>query len=226
MNIQKTASSALLGVSLMAGSAAFAATAADLSVTGILSPRACEITLAYDFVDLGAHLSRDLSLTEETDVGEDITTLDVHCDAPTLFALSAVDNALGSAYRKGDNYYGLGLTDSGEPIGYYTVRLNRGDLMGDGVSVLALGSTDKITWTGIPVDLDPGGGADDPWAGYRFSHGDNYLAFGVPGPAVVSYLSHLTTTLWVHGFIAPRQKLTLSDEVELEGNVTFEVVYL
>lgn len=225
MNFRKSVRGAFWGAALAIAPGAFADNTVELTVTGTIEAQACSISLTSNLVDLGSVYARELSATQMTALGWDFVVMNVQCSAPTQFALKTLDGAGGSAYgAKNDRHYGLGLTDAGEPIGYYTLRFETNSITADSVLAKAYHSTNTVSWELAPVSAEVGGG-DDLGEGPYLRHGI-YMAFGLDSASDIGTFTEMEAWLFVRGYIAPTEKLALSDEVTLKGNATIEIVYL
>ncbi|WP_460156099.1 DUF1120 domain-containing protein [Pseudomonas sp. S2_H10] len=192
---------------LLAGATcAFAASSTDLMVTGIITPVACTPSLSKGgLVDNGEISAGDLNPTRPTIVGTHPLQLTVACDAPARFALGPIDNRAGT----GIGWFGLGLTDDGEKLGYFHVGVK--NALADGQPAQAIysddgGATWDRAWVTNPGELLSVSSATD---------------FSVP-----IAVEDLTMDFEVQTIIAPADSLTLTDEVVMDGSATFEMKYL
>lgn len=223
MSIKKLRLAVLLGLGLGATSGAFAASSVDLSVVGTITPTACDIQLSKASVALGKISSSDLSATAVTELKSDKVDLTVTCNAAAMFTLATQDGAPGTATDSGVTSFGVGKTSDDENIGYFSMRFDGSSLDADGETVIGLASQDKNTWT--PANTTPANGTGAV-EGPALSHGPNFLAFGDAGTTAPKNIEKLTGTLQVRTFVAPTDGLTLTNDVDLAGNATIEVVYL
>ena len=187
---------------------ALAASSTDLSVTGTITPEACRpILLGGGQIDLGKIQSHTLHPTRSTPVGKNTLQLTVECGSPTLLALNAIDHMAGTEHEPG--YFGVGLTQAGEKLG--AIKLGLLSPVADGLSVATIASYD--------------GGAS--WEDEHTLLTNNLLSFahhsdlGTPIP-----IKDLSVPLSVTTFIAPANGLTLTDEQNINGEITLEVMYL
>lgn len=222
MSMKKIAVSVILGMGVAATSGAFAASTADLSVIGTIVPSSCDITLSNNKVELGKISSSDLTADATTELQAKTLEVEVSCEAPAKFSLSAVDNTGDSAAVTADTAFGLGKTSNNEKFGHFSLRFNGTTLEGDSTSVIGLASTDKTTWAVAPTTPEPGSTVNGP----ALSKGSNYLAFGDGvGPAAVKDIKEFSGTLEVRTFIAAANSLTLDDDESFAGSATIEVNY-
>ncbi|SEC39460.1 Protein of unknown function [Pseudomonas mohnii] len=184
------------------------ASSTDLTVTGVITPAACTPTLSNGgVVDNGKISAKDLDQVRETLVGTHPLQLSVSCDGPTQFALKPVDHQAGTAALT--SWFGLGLTSAGEKLGW--VRVNVKNAVADGVAAQAIDSDDvgktwKATWVTSP--------------GYLLSVGST------TDVSIPLFVKDLTMDFEVNTNIARADSLTLTDEVVMDGAVTFEMTYL
>nr|WP_314567667.1 DUF1120 domain-containing protein [uncultured Pseudomonas sp.] len=188
---------------------AAAASSVDLSVQGAITPSACEPSLSQGGrVDFGKISVKDLAFDRPTGLPRVTLQLSVNCAAPTLFALNARDDRLGSSYYSHPDYYGLGLVNGNQKLGSYGIGVF--NPVADS-TVYPLFSFDQgQTWV-----LNPSGS-------YM---GHDYLnAFG--DTLTPKALQHVTVDLRITAEIAPARELTLNHEVPLDGSATLDVRYL
>ncbi|AZE93162.1 Beta-fimbriae probable major subunit [Pseudomonas orientalis] len=204
-----TSLSLLSGALLLAlTSSAFAASSVDLTVKGLITPSACTPGMPGD-VDFGKIAAKDLDPDKYTWLERRTVTLNVNCDAATLFAVKPVDNRAGTEIFA--NAFGLGLINQTEKLGAF--QLSFSNPVAETPSTLLRQRADG-TWTDIlddegvvPNDLVAlGSRADTGWA---------------PHP-----LKDVSMDITLYTAIAPANKLTLTGEVAIDGSATLEVVYL
>lgn len=198
---------------------AHAASATDLSVTGKIIPGACYPTLSNHEIDFGDIQARDLARDNATHLEREIfTTLNISCDAPTLYGVRGIDDRAASVGNRWFHEpYGLGTTAKGENIGAHYAEVDPARTLIDGSpAYVALSDARGLLWdyssaalTGIPNDgrllglTDRAGDASDP----------------VPVKEASLGLKHYLV-------IAPANGLTLWSDVVLDGRATFELIYL
>lgn len=187
---------------------AHAGSTTELSVTGRITPSACEPTLsAGGQYDLGKISARDLNVDQPTRLPVHELQLKVTCEALTLVALEPRDNRSGSSYSDLSYTFGLGLINDTTNLGYMTLSLN--SITAQGTPMYAIGST-WAGWGPTPV-LSP-----------QF-----LTAFtpdkSTPVPAPVQLLN---ARVQITPTIAPANTLPLSEEIPIDGSVTLAVKYL
>jgi hypothetical protein len=201
--------SILSGTFLLGGAnSAFAASSADLTVTGIITPAACTPSLSNGGrVDIGKISARSLKKDDETLVGKYPLQLTVTCEVPAQFALNPVDNQAGTSTNP--FWFGLGLTHANEKLGYLRVFVK--GTMADLQPAQAIESADKgFTWSRAA-----GTGPE-----YLLSVG---LATDHSSPIAVK---DLTMEFEVWTMIDRADKLTLNEDVDIYGSATFVMKYL
>lgn len=194
---------ALIGVAPYA----LAASSIDLTVTGLITPKACTPSLSGGgMVDVGKVQVKDLHPTQHTTVGRQPMQLTIACDASTLFALNGIDNKAGTS--SSNSYFGLGLTSNNEKIGYFTPLIQ--SALADGQPVHSVRSIDNgASWSRIYQILK-----------------DSLTSTSAVGTLIPISVKDLTMELMVQTVIARADSLTLTDDVPFDGSATFEMKYL
>jgi hypothetical protein len=191
---------------LSGASSAFAASSTDLTVTGLITPGACIPSLSNGgIVDHGKIPFKDLHPTTVTDLPRVTLQLAVNCEAANLFALAPKDNREGTAYRP--DTFGLGKVDE-QPLGDFSMILN--NLMADGAAAKWIASEDGGNTWFRTVYVDP-------------TH--IIAAAAIGGPDTLLALKDLAADVSVHTSIAPAEGLNLTNEVPIDGSVTFDIKY-
>lgn len=203
---------ALASALLITGTApAFAASTVDLTVKGIITPNACTPALSGGgVIDHGKMSAKDLNTDRNTILPTASLQMTVNCDAPVLFALRAMDNRLGSGTGSS---FGLGLINGTQKLGSYD--LNLGSLanppLADGEVVQAIASFDNGT----------------TWEKYNaFEHGLMLSVAALSDLTTPRPTEELVTEVNYSGYINRTDGLDLSNEVQIDGSATIEVVYL
>lgn len=202
----------------VSASAAIAPTAfaqsADLSMTGRILPSACVVELGGGGIaDLGNIRADTLNADEPTVLDPVALPIAVTCDGEARFAFQGSDNMRDSATRP--DRYGLGFTANEEKIG--NVNLLLADVIADGVPGFGTHSVDNgVTW-----------GNSTPGGNYSLGMHE-LLGFAkadavATGPAAIESLQG-TLNVWAH--IQPAAELTLTDEVQVNGSASVNIVYL
>ncbi|WP_300630945.1 DUF1120 domain-containing protein [Pseudomonas sp.] len=202
-------SSAILALVLAAGApSVFAASTTDLSVTGVITPGACSAELSKGgVVDHGRLSANELSKDTPTTLQLAQMTLEVHCEAPTLFTLIALDNRAGSSAID-PALHGLGTIDDEQMLG--SVAFGVFEPVADEVAVTTIVSRD--------------GGAS--WETSDYLGHAALTAFAAPGmPNIPIVLKHLNAILLAVTVIVPTDQLPLMDEVPIDGQATLQIKY-
>ncbi|KRP44640.1 Protein of unknown function [Pseudomonas libanensis] len=202
-------SPATLVLALAAGSpSVLAASATHLSVTGIITPSACSADLSKGgVVDHGKLAARDLSRHTPTTLQLALMILEVHCEAPTLFTLTALDNRAGSSAID-PALHGLGTINDEQMLG--SVAFGVFEPVADKVAVNTIVSRD--------------GGAS--WETSDYLGHAALTAFAAPGmPNIPIALQHLYASLLAVTVIVPADQLPLLDEVPIDGHATLQIKY-
>ncbi|MGY2274196.1 MULTISPECIES: DUF1120 domain-containing protein [Pseudomonas] len=207
----------LIALALLSGSA-HAASTAELTVKGLVTPMACTPQLSSGgLVDFGKISRNDLNLTNGTRLPHKYLTLTVNCNAAGRFALRMRDNRDGTAHVNSEIFYGLGLDTSGNKIGVYSVSFDPKQTVVDDLAVVygTESTTGGLAWRTAnlnPIDV-----------GSRSLLGFTDVAGSTAGPSAIQTL---TSTLKLEATINARQNLDLSVETPMDGSATLEVVYL
>lgn len=208
------ASLALLG---LVGST-HAASTAELTVTGLITPMACTpVFSAGGRVDFGKISQQDLNQAKPTMLPLKTMTLTVSCNSAGRYALRMRDNRDGTAYVNSEIYYGFGLDGSGGKIGVYSLKFDPKQTVADALPVIygTESTTNGVAWrtsNSNPIDM-----------GSRSLLGFTELNGSSAGPTAIQ---NLTSTFILEAVINAKQNLDLSQEVVMDGSATLEVVYL
>jgi len=186
---------------------ALAASSTDLSVTGTITPNACEPKLSDGGnVHHGKISSKDLNKDKVTKLARKTLQLTVNCDSAIAFRLNPIDNQLGSSID--GNMWGLGKINGDQNLGGYELQLTTA--LADGASVYPLISYDNgSTWTRSSYMA--------PSAISSFS--------ATTVSAIPVAIKDLVTNLNVYTVIARADSLDLTNDVALDGLATLEVLY-
>lgn len=208
---------ALIVLTLLAGTAQAASTA-ELTVKGLITPMACTPLLSSNgLVDFGKISRNDLNLTNGTRLPHKYLTLTINCNAAGRFALRMRDNRDGTAHVNSEIFYGLGLDTAGNKIGVYSLTFDPKQTSVNDVAVVygTESTTGGVAWRTSnlnPIDV-----------GSRSLLGFTDVVGSVAGPSAIQTLS---STLKLEATINARQNLDLSVETPMDGSATLEVVYL
>ncbi len=188
-----------------------AASTIDLTVKGLIVPSACAPSLsANGVVDVGRFSVKDLNQDTWTRLTPVTLQLNINCEAPTLFAMTATDNRTDSAVSNAE--FGIGKTLAGERIGGYYMELNKA--IADDNNVQPIASMDNgTTWFPQMEDY--------AWA-------SNLLVSiqDPAGPLVPVAAQNTQLELEVNAYILGTRNLTITQDTPIDGSATIEVRYL
>lgn len=207
------------GVLLATLPAAMAASSVDVSVTGTVVPAACVPTHSSPTISFGKISSADLIDDKPSRPKQDqYHTLNINCTGKTLFAIRGIDNRASTI---GNNWYanpyGLGLTPAGEKLGAHYLTLQPKISQIDGNPVFITESTNGGETWGASSDAAKSIRSYGPILGFVEKTGVT------TGPALIE---NAALALKSHIIFAPKNTLTLTEDVALDGAATIEVVYL
>ncbi len=195
-----------------------AASTVDLSVKGVVIPTACTPLLSSGgLIDYGKISQQDLNLDKGTRLPVKHLQVSVGCNGPSRFALRMRDNRDGSAMVNSEIYYGLGLDNSGNRIGLYSLTFDPRQTVVDS-SALIYGTestTGGLAWR--TANLNPIDIGANSYLGFTDTDGST------TGPSAIQ---ELISTVKIEAVINAKQNLDLSTDILLDGSATMEVVYL
>jgi len=198
----------------LSGAGLVEAAGADLSVKGTLQPGACNLTLGNGGTfDAGTMTSESLySDSWATFTMSGTVPLSVTCTTPTRFGLRLQDNRAGSVLDESPITYGLG-TSNGQKIGSWHSWMDV--VQSDGQSVDALHRIDSSApWE--PNSPDP-----------AWRHGPEFLvSFTAAGDTLPAAFDHISAELMGNVTLNNTVDLDVSQQVQLDGSATLELVYL
>ncbi|WLG51881.1 DUF1120 domain-containing protein [Pseudomonas sp. FP1742] len=199
---------ALLAPLLIASTCTHAAGSTDLSVTGLITPGACEPSLSNGgVVEHGKVGMKDLDPDQPTRLENGTLYLDVNCEAATLFTLTTVDNRSGSSAIN-PTQHGLGIVNDDEKLG--SVALGLFDAIADRTAVRTIMSRDD--------------GAS--WRVSSYLGHAGRTAFAAPNaPDTPIDIKKLHARLTAFTTIVRASDLTLTDEIPLDGHITVQLNY-
>ena len=186
----------------------FAASSLDLSVTGTITPSSCAPSLSGDgVIDHGKLTARDLDLELPTRLQAGEMAFEVHCEGPTFFTLTMVDNRSGTAAGH-YSHHGLGMANPDQKLG--DVAFGVFEPMADELPVNTIMSRD--------------GGAS--WGPSSYVGHAALTSFAAPSdPYTPIAMQDLSARLRAFTTIAPSKGLTLLDEIPIDGHVTLQLKY-
>lgn len=187
---------------------ALAASQAELSVTGVITPKACTLELSDGgTIDHGKVTARDLNPDRHTLLPPHTLHLSMRCEGPTFFALTTIDNRDGTAVIP--NHHGLGTTPNGENLG--SVSLTLSNPVADNTAVRTIISLDGgTTWA----------------AGTQLGHLNLLAVAAQDNTTQPMAVAAFDSDIVLYTRIARADGLTLTDEAPVNGHATLEVRYL
>ncbi|MBI6553116.1 DUF1120 domain-containing protein [Pseudomonas veronii] len=200
---------ALLASLLLANvPSALASSQAELSVSGVITPKACTPGLAEGgTIDHGKVTVRDLNQDRDTLLPRNTLHLNVRCEGSTLFAMTTIDNRHGTSVIP--NHHGLGTTPNDEKLG--SVSLSLSNPMADTMAVRTIVSLDGgTTWT----------------PGTQLGHLNLLAVAAMDNPTQPMAVTIFEADIVLYTRIARADGLTLTDEVLVDGHATLEMKYL
>lgn len=207
--MSKSLTSLVATLLLVGTSFSYAASSIDLSVRGLITPSACSPSLGNGGqFDMGKIAAKDLKVNDYTMFDEILTQLTVTCEGPTLMAIEPRDNRAGSEAMGEPLNFGLGLINGNQKLGALSLFVEH--VLADSVPSRATDSAD--------------GGAT--WGRHRALGPDRLTSVAdtatyAPIPVQVFEARMSATVL-----ISPANRLTLTEEVPIDGSITLTVRYL
>jgi hypothetical protein len=220
----------------------FAMDTAEIEVTGTITPGSCTPTFSNGgVVDFGTIAGADLGSYRFVDLPPKQLDFSIMCGAPRRVAFKLLPGQIGALADSDDEGAqgfgrikhtmanttpvllqrygtGLGLDASGGKIGGFMMNIRDRESIVDGsTSALLLEGTSssyavKSPTTSLHTDVTST--SHYTWGDYDF------------GGYVPVAFSSAETTLDVYAFLNLRHELDLTQEVNLNGSVIFEIIYL
>lgn len=195
--------------------------AADLRVTGNISPGSCSLNIPTLAVDYGRISANDLSPVNYTSLGKRNTPFNITCDGPTLVGLTAVDNRVASKKHMvmtvldnpllalPVNCYGLGTNADGAKIGAFSLHVRNYSVDGNTnlETIIKIGNS----WMGAD-DIVRNDRTILSWAPIR-AHSPQLL-------------TTVTGELEVEAVINNTTELVVREDIQIDGNATLELAYI
>lgn len=214
------------------GTASFAGQAAEsasLAVTGTITPASCDVSLSTASLNFGTVSASTLTNTMNQ-ISADPVTVSVACDSATAIAVQSVDNRSSSAMTVSEitdemgadmssaatSIFGLGTDSANGKVGVLLLGINGATLNGT-VNNNLLTSTDKASWTAHTLSA----------TSVSSLVNNGYFALGETADAT-SPATVTTATYNLTGGVVLKKadKYPSGEQVNIDGNVTFSVVYL
>ncbi|MDQ1213552.1 DUF1120 domain-containing protein [Pantoea anthophila] len=210
--------------------AGHAAESATLTVKGSITPASCDVTLSSASIDLGTIAASELAGSVNVKEGSNVT-LNVNCDAPAAVAVQTTDNRAASAMTLAnmsddmklsasgltdDNVFGLGSDSSQGKVGALAIAITNATADGT-ANTNVLTSSDKASWSltqisaATPATLKKNG----------------YFALASDADDTTpAALTKATYTIASKMILKKADAYPTGEDVSIDGNVTFSVVYL
>lgn len=221
-----TSTAVALGAVSYAG---YAADSATFSVTGTISPTSCDVSLSAEKIDFGSISAATLTGMHNEKTGSAVN-LNVACDAATAVAIQTTDNRASSAMTgaemeetmetstsiSDDGLFGLGSDSDNNKIGAMLMVVSNAALNGV-VSSNLLTSSDKESWSAHVISLT------SPYPLVK----NGYFALASNASATSpSAVTNVSYTLRPGIILKRADKYPGGETVNIDGNVTFSLVYL
>ncbi|ROP59982.1 uncharacterized protein DUF1120 [Enterobacter sp. BIGb0383] len=217
----------ITGSACMAG---YAANSASLSITGTINPVTCDVTLSAPSIDLGIIPASTLALRNNMLEGNDVT-VDVDCGGPATIAIQTTDNRRTSAMTVAEvadefgtqsaafsdpMFFGLGVDSASKKVGALMLGLTAASVDGATNAHILVG-TDKLAWTKKTASTTTA----------LFLDKDAYFASAADANASEPMaFTRAAYTLSSGIFLRNADKYPAGEVVNIDGSITFSVVYL
>lgn len=195
---------------LNTGSNVFASTATEMTLSGLVTPSSCTIALSGSgIIDHGTIPAHLLNQAAPTPLPTRWLDVEIHCSGPLLFALIGLDSREDSSAAP-DTTYGLGKNPNAptEQLGYVDLAFETAQ--GDGQVMQSLASRSQ-------------GGL---WSPQPAIHPRTLMGFARPGRPFPEPIVTLTTRIRAQTTIHPANRLTLRQDVPLDGSLVLDLRYL
>lgn len=188
---------------------AFAASSMDLAVRGSITPNACEPLIGGEgTIDYGKMSFATLNPDHHTALPAQTMPISVRCEGPTFFTLTTIDNRAGTSANH-EHWHGLGLTPDGEKIGGAAFHLH--NAVADGAPAHLI-----VSWDG-----------GMSWAPDNVLSSATLTAISTSNTDLVpAAVKDLDADIGVLTHLVPTDRITLTDEVPLDGYATVQLSYL
>lgn len=199
---------------------ALAADSTTLEIRGVIKPPSCNI----DFqgggrLDWGKIRASELKRDEPTWLSQKSTSLNVSCASPTLFSIKSKDVAeLAGTPLNGVPdpalQFSLGATRENKLVGVYRISTIRdASQLNSKPDIFFVSSDDHgANWTKINT--------------IEWSNSDTLNAFSDSVTATPVVASNVMLNIQVTPAISPADELGKLENIPLNGNATFDIVYL
>jgi hypothetical protein len=191
---------------LAASPLVFAAGSTELTMAGLITPKACTPSLSNGGIaDHGTIPAKDVPPGEIAELDPQTLTLTVACDRAITMAIKAIDNRPSGVPGGG---FGLSRINGTQYLGAYLLM---------GHSALADGQPARSI---ISYDLGR-------WQTHSYWPADGYLSVAsMEGPLQPAPVRELKTELTVMTYLTPSADMDMSKEIPIDGSATLEMKYL
>lgn len=195
-----------------------AATSADMTVSGQISPPSCDVDLTGVNFDFGSSIFLNPATSTTTLPESAKQTLSIGCAGLTYVGFRSIDNRAASAASGSVSAYGLGTDSLNNNIGWYTIHMSNAIVNG-ALGYMKYTTNDGTTWTNVtsPVSADL-----NPYAKQNVTLAISTVntAGQPPGP-----IASASIDLSIIPTIAARTTLATASAINLDGSATVELVY-
>lgn len=195
---------------LNTGSSVFARSATDMTVSGLVTPSSCTIALSGSgVIDHGTIPAHTLNQEAPTPLPSQWLEVEIICSGPMLFALIGLDSREDSSTAP-ESTYGLGTNPNVPTEQLGSVGLAFETAQGDGQVMQSLASSSQ------------GGG----WSPQPAIYPRTLMGFARPGRPFPEPIVTLNTRIRAQTIINPANRLTLKQDVPLDGSLVLDLRYL
>lgn len=212
--------SAILSGFFLSGSV-MAAETASIKISGQINPPACNISTSSDLLSIQNIKLSQLSADKYTSLDQLDTNVSVACEGNATFSIKVRDNSGNTAKSEGvgqdvKQMFSLGESSDKKQLGYYTIRLlPTGSTVDNVVASKMWAKSNNAEWLALPggmlMFMDNAAVSDTLYD----------VSVGERAPAK-NKRYNLSITPW----IAPVGESAAADSINLEGNASFELVYM
>lgn len=222
-------------VALVLGSTVSVASAADsatLSVTGKIIPTTCDIALSNTSLSVG-RIPANTLIDKANPINNDNTELSVNCSAASLVSIQTTDNRTASAMTATElsslaggevpnltdaDIFGIGLDSAGNKVGALMIAVT-GVTADSAKKTNLLVSSDKASWTATSLK------EANRYTMPLTKNGYFALASDSSSVSPVTF-TNATFSIGSGVLLKKADQYPSGEEVDIDGNVTFSLVYL
>ncbi|AUG06014.1 hypothetical protein CXQ82_05255 [Pseudomonas sp. S09G 359] len=195
---------------LNTGSSVFARSATEMTLSGLVTPSSCTIALSGSgVIDHGTIPVHTLNQEAPTPLPSQWLEVEIICSGPMLFALIGLDSREDSSTAP-ETTYGLGTNPNVPTEHLGSVGLAFETAQGDGQIMQSLASKPQS------------GG----WSPQPAIHPRTLMGFARPGRPFPEPIVMLNTRIRAQTTINPANRLTLRQDVPLDGSLVLDLRYL